>query len=698
MQHLYCILLGVCVLTSVSTNPRLHASEEPAGPPPAETGKPLPPPPPTLDPREEALAALAEAAATGSLASDRLLDLAADPSAPLDLRNRAVLALAKVGLNDPQQAERLFRLLPSADVHFDLRWTILMAFSSHAQWQDQLRPILLQIAADETQLLSIRQQSWQNLRQRPRLPEIRKAAIQFLGTHTVPIELQLAGLDLLKSGPEPAITEIEELARIAVNPATPANLQSSILQALASWQATARPAIPILVTEVANPDATAETRLESMRTLSAIGDIGPVTAYLAPILLQTNAPAALRQAIARLPELRNQQLPGTPADWARITLDDAQPLPARQLTLLALSSSSPSSPDSQAAETCRLLLLQPQKDLSLRLLAADYLQTQPPGDKQAWTSVLERAEDPNETEKLRLAALATLASQSRHWIAKPGNLKRAQLLENLQNLELLVQRIQTLVPDIPDSQTALDTILQNQSLLMVEWKARPWDRFVHFVTEHPVQTILIGVVLIIAGTYTTRKTRHLLNQSRAASSPPLVQQEPPPPPAIPPEIQSLLNQLLATDNPERSSVIDKLRAQAPQLDPAIPQLLDALQNHALDLDVRYAALTTLSLLNQLPDHGTHAIAQAAENSDDPVFFRLKALEIAIHNTRKPAALKTALARHIANTGESSLIRCRAGELLLKLGSLPADVRADLQKAAQAKPTPDLQPILEKLLN
>lgn len=701
MQRLYCILLSLCLLMPFSRLSGLLASEEPASDPPATaTEQPTPEPPaeePAADPREQALATLAEAAANGSLATQSLLELIADTTAPADLRNRAALALAQIGLNTPEQAEQLFALLADPQADFDLRWTILMAFSSHAQWQDQLLPVLQQIVPDNTQPLSLRQQGWQTLRQHPQNPAIRNLALQLLASTTTPTELKTTSLDLLKTNPQPPDTEVEEITRLATDNTTDHSLQLQLLQTLAGWQAAARPAIPTLVTEVANPNAHADLRLEAMRTLTAIGDIGPVTAYLAPVLLQTNAPMALRQAIARLPELRNQPLPGSPSDWSNLALDPQQPLSARQLALLELCSRPPSELHSTGTETCRILLLQPQQDLSLRLAAADYLKQAPPGDDRSWPQILDRAQDPSEPQQLRSAALNTLAEQSRHWVATPGSLTRKQLLSNLSNARILAEHAETITTNLPDTQPDLDAIRQNFALLKAEWRSRPWDRLIHFTSTHPIWTLLLTLLLIILAVFTVKKTKSYLQTVRVAPEPPSTSPMDVPAP-VPSNLQNLLNELLATDNPERSSVVDHLRQHANDLDPAIPQLLEALQNEALDLDLRFAALTALGVPDALPDHATQAISRAAHNSEDPVFFRLKALEIAARTSQQPAQLKSQLAQFLLNTKESVLIRNRAGDLLLTLGSLPQELKKQLNEAKDENLPPELHAVLKKLLS
>ncbi|MFM1943478.1 MAG: hypothetical protein RI897_2460 [Verrucomicrobiota bacterium] len=698
MQRLSCIFLSLCLLI-LSGHPGLLASEEPADPPATEAEPPTPEPPPeepAVDPREQALATLAEAAATGSLATQNLLELIADTTAPADLRNRAVLALAQIGLNTTEQAEKLFALLADPQVDFDLRWTILMAFSSHTQWQDQLLPVLQQIVAGNTQPLPLRQQGWQTLRQYPNNPATRTLALQLLASTHTPAELKTASLDLIKTNPQPPDSEVEEITRLATDNTTDHSLQLQLLQTLAGWQTAARPAIPTLVTEVANPDAPTDLRLEAMRTLTAIGDIGPVTAYLAPVLLQTNAPLALRQAIARLPELRNQPLPGSPSDWAQLTLDDSQPLAARKLALLELCSRPPSELHSTGTEISRTLLLQPPQDLSLRLIAADYLKQATPGDDRSWTLILERAEDPSEPQKLRSAALNTLAEQSRHWVAPPDSLTRPQLLSNLSNARILAERAEAITKSLPDTQPDLDAILQNLALLNAEWRSRPWDRLAYFTSTHPIWTLLLVLLLLTFAVVTAKKAKVYLQPVRVAPEPSAISPNDAPV-VVPGYLQNLLNELLATDNPERSSVVDHLRQHANELNPAVPQLLEALQNEALDLDLRFAALTALGIPDALPDHATQAISQAAHNAEDPVFFRLKALEITARTSRQPSQLKSQLAQFFLNPTESTLIRNRAGDLLLTLGSLPRELKSQLNDAKDENLPPELHAVLKKLL-
>ena len=97
-----------------------------------------------------------------------------------------------------------------------------------------------------------------------------------------------------------------------------------------------------------------------------------------------------------------------------------------------------------------------------------------------------------------------------------------------------------------------------------------------------------------------------------------------------------------------------------------------LEDAEADTDVLFAALVVLGLLGPIARSSRPVVGRVALRAAEPLFVRLKALEVYGDSKEDEAEIAVFLAERLAAAGEPILLRERAGEMLAGCAELPEE--------------------------
>jgi hypothetical protein len=629
-------------------------------------------------------------------AAEGLVEFVGDPAGPLDLRCRAVLALGKIGLRSTEQAMRLFAVLGDAQADDELRWTLLMTFGDRARWAVEIRPVLVDILIDPAQSRLLRRQAEFELRDRLDDPLVLGALLEVLGRGDDDSVLREAALLAVQSGAERRPEVVKLLAARAVDVSEDLAFRAKLLRALEVWQDDAAEAVQVLTQGVLVSETDTKLRLKMVDVIGRIGPVGPIAFDLATVLLQADAPAELREAIAGLVTTSEQSMPGEKGDWLRMLGDPSQPLAVRQLALRVLSESGRAGEAEDVLQRCLDLARDQTENADLRSEAARYLQQRGSDVESAFAELMNLMGDASEPEVLREAIGAVLVEIARSWLAPPGRPTRQELELRLAHVEALQQLMTREAVRTVAGRQQHKAIDQVQSVLHRQWQSRWWDRSVSWAGRRPWSAtgmLLVGLMVVTGLVYGVKRVRGV----RSFPSPSrLIDVALAPERAVPSEISQLVQEVLAQDNPNRSEAVDRLGRFGPDLEPVIPRLIAPLENKDEELDLRFAALTVLGLAGQVACPAQRVFMGILGDPREPVFLRMKVMEILQLLAADDPDVTRELTKLLGDSDEARVLRLKAGRLLCDRSAMPPDVGPVLERLQQGGEASELEEIARRL--
>lgn len=647
--------------------------------------------------REEALSRLETAGRQVGETVEGLVQFVADPSVPIDLRSRAVVALGEAGLRDEEQATRLFQVLGDPTVDDELRWTLLMTFGDRPQWRIQGRPFLVSILADPGQSGLLRRQALFGLRESLDDQAVAEVLMSILQRTQEDAVLRDAILETIRLTGASWPGMVKVLAERATDATEAANFRGKALRVLEAWKAGAGEALPILVEGVLDSSSEPAIRLQIVEVIGRIGALGPLASVLGPVVLRSNERPELREAIALLPGLDAKLMPGSAAEWLAVMKDGSLPPAVHQLALRVVGQRGGEQSDQELLGICLEWLRDPGEAVRLRLEAARYLQLLGPELESARLSLAEILVDPSQPDTLREQIGTIFVEIARSWLTPAERLTRPELLLRMAAVEDVLAWMDEAALSSTTGRKQREAVRQVQAVLKREWHARRWDRVVWWAGQHPWAATgialvgLAGLGALIQGLSRFQLIRSVRPPVQAAEA------VAPSTPVLGQALQDCLGQVLAPDNPNRSEAVEQLGGFGPELESAVPSLVEVLNNREQELDLRFAALTVLGLAGPLAGPAQTVLLGILGDLREPVFLRLKSLEVLDVLMGREAALSNELAKRLVEPREAVLLRVKAGQCLCARSACLPEWREAFQDLVQHSESTELAALARQLL-
>ena len=217
---------------------------------------------------------------------------------------------------------------------------------------------------------------------------------------------------------------------------------------------------------------------------------------------------------------------------------------------------------------------------------------------------------------------------------------------------------------------------------------RWWDRTLSWVNRRPGSAAgitLLGLGAVAGLLYGARRVFAL---KPTQITPRLIHFAPDAEPAVTGEIGHLVEQVLELDNPDRSEAIERLSRFGSELEPVVPRLVSALEDRNQELDIRFAALTLLGWVGPPAYAAKDTLLGILRNLREPVFLRVKALEIVNILVDEDPDLTGRIMERLVDSREPLLVRLKAGQCLgnrsVRLPEWDDVIRGMMQKEESAE--------------
>lgn len=645
--------------------------------------------------RTAAVRSLSETGRQASEAVEGLLEFATDRNGAAELRTQAVRALTQLGLQSDEEADRLFQVLADATEDADVRWAILAGFGERQPWRDALRPALLEVMRDPSAPGVLRRQALFCLQDQSAAEGVAEAWLAVLEDVDEPLEFRMSVLERIRGVALSSPEALAALERLASSPAEPVSLKTEVIRTLGTLKEAAHDVWPGLLRVLMDAQAPVSLRLDALSAINNIDVTGPIRSNLVALAVQTNVPTELRRALASMPSVGEQTLPGGVGDWLAWARDPDQPTAVRRWAARSMARSAPA--DVGAVEFSMVILGESTEDLEMRLAAGAYLRRLGPAAGAARDRLKQLVADPDQPESVREVAGATLVEIARGWLGGIGNCSWSDLQTRLSQVDDLGLAIRQAELPVSFQRQSLNAVDQVRGALLAERQSRWGQRLWAWVLAHRGLTAMVILAGCLAGSgwFWIRKEGRTPTRP-VRLTPASVEAAQPPAPMHAGPALALVDEVLAVDNPDRSQAVETLAALGDEARAVVPRLVQVLDNPDEETDLRFAALTVLGLLGPIAATSQPALERVVVRGAEPLFVRLKAMEILFRLKRDDTSVIETLVRHLSDTQEPLLLRMKAGELLAELPRLPEVFERQVRGVVSSKAPPALRELAGRL--